>query len=74
VVTSSKSEHVPSGIIGLDNLLGGGYPRGRVILISGGPGSGKTLMCMRFLVDDVERFDERGIFVSLEESKYHLTN
>ena len=73
-VTSSKSEHVPSGIIGLDTLLGGGYPRGRVILISGGPGSGKTLMCMQFLVDGVERFDEKGIFVSLEESKYHLTN
>jgi KaiC/GvpD/RAD55 family RecA-like ATPase len=73
-VTSSKTEHVPTGIIGLDSLLGGGYPRSRVILISGGPGSGKTLMSMQFLVDGVERFDEKGIFVSLEESKYHLTN
>ena len=63
-----------TGIIGLDSLLGGGYPRSRVILISGGPGSGKTLMSMQFLVDGVERFDEKGIFVSLEESKYHLTN
>src|SRR5208283_1277002 len=63
---------VPSGIAGLDDLLGGGYPRGRVILITGGPGSGKTLMSMQFLIDGVERFDERGVFVSLEESKYHL--
>ena len=31
-------------------------------------------MCMQFLIDGVERFDERGIIVSLEESKYHLTN
>jgi KaiC/GvpD/RAD55 family RecA-like ATPase len=68
-----KSEYVPSGIAGLDDLLGGGYPRGRVILITGGPGSGKTLMSMQFLIDGVERFDERGVFVSLEESKYHLT-
>jgi KaiC/GvpD/RAD55 family RecA-like ATPase len=67
-----KSEHVPTGIPGLDDLLGGGYPRGRVILITGGPGSGKTLMAMQFLIDGVERFDERGVFVSLEESKYHL--
>jgi KaiC/GvpD/RAD55 family RecA-like ATPase len=67
-----KSEHVPSGIPGLDELLGGGYPRGRVILITGGPGSGKTLMAMQFLLDGVNRFDERGVFVSLEESKYHL--
>ena len=68
-----KTEHVPCGIQGLDELLGGGYPRGRVILITGGPGSGKTLMAMQFLIDGVERFDERGVFVSLEEGKSHLT-
>jgi KaiC/GvpD/RAD55 family RecA-like ATPase len=67
-----KSEHVPSGIPGLDEILGGGYPRGRVILITGGPGSGKTMMAMQFLLDGVNRFDERGVFVSLEESKFHL--
>ncbi len=69
-----KTEHVPSGISGLDEILGGGYPRGRVILVTGGPGSGKTLMSMQFLVDGIERFDEHGVFVSLEESKYHLVN
>jgi KaiC/GvpD/RAD55 family RecA-like ATPase len=70
----TRTEHVPSGIPGLDNLLGGGYPRGRVILVCGGPGSGKTLMCMQFLIDGIERFDERGMFVSLEEGKQHLIN
>lgn len=69
-----KSEHVPTGIPGLDEILGGGYPRGRVILITGGPGSGKTMMAMQFLLDGVNRFDERGVFVSLEESKHHLLN
>lgn len=69
---SMNDENVPSGIAGLDDLLGGGFPRGRVILVTGGPGSGKTLMCMQFLIDGIERFDERGVFVSLEESKYHL--
>ncbi len=65
---------MPTGIVGLDDLLGGGYPRGRVILITGGPGSGKTLMAMQFLIDGVERFDEHGVFVSLEESRFHLIN
>jgi KaiC/GvpD/RAD55 family RecA-like ATPase len=69
-----KSEHVPTGIPGLDEILGGGYPRGRVILITGGPGSGKTMMAMQFLLDGVNRFDERGVFVSLEENKHHLIN
>lgn len=69
-----KSDNVPSGVPGLDELLAGGFPRGRVILVTGGPGSGKTLMCMQFLIDGIERFDERGVFVSLEESKYHLTS
>jgi KaiC/GvpD/RAD55 family RecA-like ATPase len=69
-----KTEFVPTGIMGLDDLLGGGYPRGRVILITGGPGSGKTLMSMQFLIDGVERFDEHGVFVSLEESRFHLIN
>jgi KaiC/GvpD/RAD55 family RecA-like ATPase len=45
-----------------------------VILITGGPGSGKTMMAMQFLLDGVNRFDERGVFVSLEESKHHLLN
>jgi KaiC/GvpD/RAD55 family RecA-like ATPase len=70
--TNLKTEHVPTGIPGLDDILGGGYPRGRVILLTGGPGSGKTLMSMQFLIDGIERFDERGVFVSLEETKYHL--
>src|SRR5579863_5607549 len=69
-----NAEHVPTGVSGLDDLLGGGYPRGRVILITGGPGTGKTLMALQFLIDGVERFDERGVFVSLDESKYHLTS
>jgi KaiC/GvpD/RAD55 family RecA-like ATPase len=69
-----KTEFVPSGIAGLDDLLGGGYPRGRIILITGGPGSGKTTMAMQFLIDGVERFDEHGVFVSLEESRFHLMN
>ncbi len=67
-----KSEHVPTGIAGLDDLLAGGYPRGRVILITGPPGSGKTLMGMQFLIDGVERFEEHGVFVSLEEGKDDL--
>ena len=39
-----------SGIRGLDEITGGGLPRGRPTLVCGGPGSGKTLLSMEFIV------------------------
>ncbi|MHA1271374.1 MAG: ATPase domain-containing protein [Candidatus Helarchaeota archaeon] len=58
---------VKSGIDGLDEILGGGFLRGSSILISGGPGTGKTIFSMEFLVKGAEEFNEPGIFVTLEE-------
>jgi KaiC/GvpD/RAD55 family RecA-like ATPase len=57
---------VSSGVLGLDEMLGGGFPRNRIILVRGGPGSGKTTFCMQFVVDGVRK-GERGIYVTLEE-------
>ncbi|MDH5461992.1 MAG: KaiC domain-containing protein, partial [Candidatus Bathyarchaeota archaeon] len=39
------SKKIATGISGLDELVGGGIPEGRVILVIGGPGTGKTIMC-----------------------------
>ncbi|MEM3737193.1 MAG: ATPase domain-containing protein [Candidatus Bathyarchaeia archaeon] len=63
---------VPTGIPGLDELLGGGLPRGRIILIVGGPGAGKTIMSAQFLFNGITKYGENGIFVSLEEAKHHF--
>lgn len=57
----------PSGICGLDEVLHGGLPRGRVSLVSGSPGCGKTLMALSFLIKGAKELDEPGLFVSFEE-------
>lgn len=61
-----------TGIQGLDQLLSGGIPKGRVVLIVGGPGSGKTTLASQFLYNGISQFEENGIFVSLDESKEHF--
>ncbi len=62
---------VPTGIQGLDELISGGFPKGRVILVVGGPGTGKTILASQFLYTGISQYGENGIFVSLDESKSH---
>jgi len=61
-----------TGIQGLDEVTGGGLPRGRPTLICGGAGCGKTLLAMQFLVSGATRFDEPGVFVAFEETASEL--
>ena len=61
-----------SGIPGLDEMLGGGFPQDRVILVIGGPGSGKTIFASQFLYKGAVDYGENGIYISLDESKDHL--
>jgi circadian clock protein KaiC len=65
------SEALATGVQGLDELLEGGLPRGRVILLLGGPGCGKTILASQFLFKGISEYDENGIFVSLDEGKNH---
>lgn len=58
---------VPSGIKGLDEITGGGFPKGRPALVTGGPGCGKTLFAMEFIARGIKEFDETGVFLSFEE-------
>src|SRR5437763_12418094 len=57
-----------TGIPGLDEITGGGLPRGRTTLVVGGPGSGKTILALQFLVDGARDLGEPGIFVAFEET------
>jgi KaiC/GvpD/RAD55 family RecA-like ATPase len=66
------SDNVPTGVEGLDELIGGGFPRGRVILVLGGPGTGKTILASQFLYKGISQYGENGIFVSLDEGKNHF--
>jgi circadian clock protein KaiC len=63
----------PTGIQGLDEITGGGLPRGRPTLICGGAGCGKTLFAAEFLVRGAVQFDEPGVFMSFEETEKELT-
>ena len=66
------SKRIATGINGLDELVDGGFPEGRVILVIGGPGTGKTIMCSQFLYKGIYENQENGVFVSLDESKDHF--
>jgi KaiC/GvpD/RAD55 family RecA-like ATPase len=66
------SESVPTGVEGLDELVSGGFPRGRVVLVLGGPGTGKTILGTQFLYKGISVYGENGIFVSLDESRSHF--
>ena len=61
-----------TGIQGLDEVTGGGFPRGRPTLICGGAGAGKTLLAMEFLVRGATDFKEPGVFVAFEETAAEL--
>jgi len=60
-------EKVPSGIKGLDDITGGGLPKGRPALVSGGPGCGKTLFAMEFIARGITEYGEPGVFIAFEE-------
>lgn len=66
------TENIVTGIQGLDELIGGGIPKERVILVIGGPGAGKTIFGAQFLYKGIKDHKENGIFVSLDEAKEHF--
>ncbi|HTY76053.1 MAG TPA: ATPase domain-containing protein [Candidatus Nanoarchaeia archaeon] len=65
-------ENVPSGIDGLDEMISGGFPQGRVVLVLGGPGCGKTIFAAQFLYKGIMERHENAVFVSLDESQSHF--
>lgn len=62
----------PTGVTGLDEITGGGVPRGRPTLVAGGAGCGKTLLGMEFIVRGATKFGEPGLFMSFEENEQEL--
>ena len=71
-IIHSALKKTPSGIGGLDEITGGGLPAGRPTLVCGGPGSGKTLVGISFLVNGARHFGEPGVLISFEESAEDL--
>lgn len=63
----------PTSIQGLDEITGGGLPKGRPTLVCGGAGCGKTLFAMEFIVRGATVYNEPGVFISFEETEKELT-
>ena len=71
-VAAAILEKTPTGITGLDEITGGGLPKGRPTLVCGSAGCGKTLFAMEFLVRGITEFNEPGVFVAFEEMEQDL--
>jgi KaiC/GvpD/RAD55 family RecA-like ATPase len=64
-------ERIKTGIIGLDNLIEGGFPKNSINLISGPPGGGKSIFCFQFLWTGVIN-DEKCLFLTLDKKTQGL--
>jgi circadian clock protein KaiC len=71
-IERSEIRKAPTGIPGLDEITYGGLPAGRPTLVSGGPGSGKTLLGVSFLVNGAQSFGEPGVLLTFEENAEDL--
>jgi len=68
-------EKIPTGITGLDEVLDGGIPKGRVMLITGTAGTGKTVFLNEFLYRGITQLNQNGVYVTFEEApKDIITN
>ncbi len=67
----SNDHRCTSGISGLDNILGGGFPRNCVYLVQGDPGAGKTTLALQFLLEGV-RAGESVFYITLSETEAEL--
>ncbi|MBI2597939.1 MAG: hypothetical protein HYW50_01955 [Candidatus Diapherotrites archaeon] len=65
-------EKIKSGIAGFDEMLRGGIPVGSLVVLSGSPGSGKTIFCLQFIYTGISKYNENCVLVLLEESKEEI--
>ena len=70
--TIHSQERVPTCIPGFDDLIEGGFKRKSINLVIGGPGSGKTIFAIQFLVGGIVRYDDPGLYITFEEKKDKL--
>jgi circadian clock protein KaiC len=71
-LVDSDLPKAPTGIVGLDEISNGGLPRGRTTIVCGGPGCGKTMLAMEFLIRGVQQFNEPGVLIAFEETPQEM--
>ena len=66
------TDRTQTGIEGLDKALNGGIPFKNIVLVSGGAGTGKSTLCMQYLINGAKMFNEKGLYISTEQSREEL--
>src|SRR4051812_30822162 len=69
--SAPQTDRASTGIVGLDDILYGGFPRHRLYLLQGDPGVGKTTLALQFLMEGV-RNGEPGLYITLSETRDEL--
>jgi circadian clock protein KaiC len=67
-----EAGRVATGIIGFDSMIQGGFKRNSINLLSGGPGTGKTIFGVQYLINGAKLFNEVGLYISFDESKENV--
>jgi len=68
--TGKTSDKVKTGIKGFDTLVEGGLPKGKIILLSGTPGTCKTIFALQFLHNGAVKFNEKGVCTYLWKKEH----
>jgi circadian clock protein KaiC len=70
-VAPTISKMAASGVPGLDDVLSGGFAKGSLFLVEGNPGTGKTTLGLRFLLEG-QNAGEQSLYITLSETKEEL--
>jgi circadian clock protein KaiC len=66
-----KLERIPTGITGFDELIGGGFQKGKTYLVSGEAGTGKTVFCLQYTLEGLAK-GENVVYLTIDERPAHL--
>jgi len=67
-------DRIKTGINGFDELMEGGIPKGSFVVVTGGPGTGKTILASQFLANGVTKFNEKGLYISVEQPETEIAD
>jgi circadian clock protein KaiC len=71
--SAERLEKSRTGIAGFDEVTNGGVPKGRPTIVCGGPGCGKTMFAVEFLVRGATEYNEPGVLMTFEETSEEMT-
>jgi circadian clock protein KaiC len=71
--SAERLEKARTGIAGFDEVTNGGVPKGRPTIVCGGPGCGKTMFAVEFLVRGATQYNEPGVLMTFEETSEEMT-